>query len=125
MIALLVAAPQNFIDISQQIFFTNTSIRKCRNQLEINPVWFVLSQFHSKKATSQSPCLGIELNIEGATDHSYLINRSGTKYKAVLLYIILTTLTFFISNEIIFLLDQFQPHLPAVISTIRMLVFII
>ena len=64
------------------------------------------------------------LNIEGATDNSCLENRSGTKYKAVLLYIILTTVTFLIFNGIIFLLDQFQPHLPAVISITCMLVFI-
>ena len=117
MIALLVAAPQNFIDISQQIFFTNTSIRKCRNQLEINPVWFVLSQFHSKKATSQSPCLGIELNIEGATDHSYLINHSGAKFK-------IFTVTFLTFNIIIFYLDGFQQYNLAVISTIHMIISI-
>ena len=62
------------------------------------------------------------LNIEGATVHSCLINWSGTKYKAVLLYIILTTITFLIFNRIIFRFDGFQPHLPAVISTTRMLV---
>ena len=64
------------------------------------------------------------LNIEGVTDRSCLINWSGTKYKAVLLYIILTTITFLIFNKIIFRFDRFQPHLPAVISTTRMLVLI-
>ena len=44
-----------------------------------------------------------------------LENHSGAKYKTF-------TLTFLISNRIIFLLDQFQPHQPPVILTTRMLV---
>ena len=51
----------NCIHISKNIFLPSTSIRKSRNRLETNLVYFVyLAQFHSKKATSQSPCFDIE-----------------------------------------------------------------
>ena len=55
------------------------------------------------------------LNIEGAMDHSCLINCSGAKYKVF-------TLTFLIFNGIIFRFDSFQPHHPPVISVTRILV---
>ena len=45
----------------------------------------------------------MKLNIEKATDHTCLENRSRAKYK-------IFTLIFLISNIIIFHLDGFQPH---------------
>ena len=56
------------------------------------------------------------LNIERATDHSCLINRSGAKYK-------IFTVTFLIFNIIIFLFNEFQSHHPPVIPTIHMVLF--
>ena len=35
-------------------------IRKCHKSLDINLIYFVLPQFHSKKAMSQPPCFDIE-----------------------------------------------------------------
>ena len=60
MIILLVAAPQTFIGICKQIFHTFSPIRKYHKCLEINSVWFILPQFYSMKAMSQSPCFDIE-----------------------------------------------------------------
>ena len=42
------------------MLFTSTSIGKCLKSLETNLVYFVLPQFHSKKAMSQCPCFDIE-----------------------------------------------------------------
>ena len=92
------------------------SIRKCRECLEINPIWIILAQFHSKKAMISNPHALI-FNIEGATDHSCLISHSGATYK-------IFTVTFLIFNRIIFRFHGFQPHHPPFISTMHILLFI-
>ena len=57
----LLEAPLTFIEFKIIIIiFISTSIGKFRNQLEINLVYFVIAQFHSKKAMNQSPCFDIE-----------------------------------------------------------------
>ena len=81
-------------NFKKKIFFTSTFIGKCHKCLERNLIYFFLAQFHSKKTMSQSRAL--ILNIEGAVDHSCLINCSGAKYK-------IFTVTFLIFNRIIFL----------------------
>ena len=107
----------NFYRNLQKILFTSsTSIGKCHIGIEIKPVHFVLAQFTQRRQWDTPHAL--ILNIEGATDHSCLENCSGAKYKTFIL-------TFLISNRIIFLLDQFQPHQPPVILTTRMLVSIL
>ena len=44
----------------EKIFFTSTSIGKCRKCLERNLVYFLLAEFHPKKAMSQPLCFDIE-----------------------------------------------------------------
>ena len=55
-------APVIFLGISKMIFFTDTSMGKCRKCLKINIVYFVLAlaQIQPKNVLSQSSCFDIE-----------------------------------------------------------------
>ena len=91
--------------------------------LRNKPHIFRLSSILSKEGNEPTFVLLYGILKELQTVHGWKIEvEQNTKH--VQLYITLTAVTFLIINEIIFLLDQFQPHLPAVISTTRMRVYI-
>ena len=59
-IILLVQAHLTFIGICKKIFHTCPSIGKCHTAVKIQPVYFVLAQFHPKKAMGQFPFFDID-----------------------------------------------------------------
>ena len=111
---LLVQAPRTFIGICKKIFFTSTSIKNCLYCLETNLIHFVLTLFHPKKAMVQVPCFDIE---EYSRSYGpFLFRKSKVEQNTN------NTVILSICNKIIFLLDGFQPHHPAIIPTTHMLI---
>ena len=104
----------------KKIFYTCPSIGKCRKCFESNPVRVFLTQFHSKKAMSQVPCLDIEY---AKSYGPFLATKSKVEQKTKYLHRIAAT--FLISNRIIFRFDGFQPYHPPFIPTIHIILYIL